>query len=251
MNDSKSDIFVFSADELGLLADQEKNNYRTADPWPHAVFDNFLPEPIAKTTLKNFPKPDYPMWLDWRNRDTHNQPKKQGIGHAANLEKASPYIHNVIFAFNSFPFLYFLERLTGIKHLLPDPYLNGGGIHQILSGGKLSIHTDFNHNNELGLYRRVNVLFYLNEDWQPHYNGALELWASDMGECRKSVPPIFNRMVVFETNKRSFHGHPKPLNVPENITRKSIALYYYTSQADPTELYDEITDWQQTDPKKI
>jgi hypothetical protein len=35
-------------------------------------------------------------------------------------------------------------------------------------------------------------------------------------------------MVMIETNEISFHGHPKKLNTPDGINRKSIAVYYYT-----------------------
>jgi Rps23 Pro-64 3,4-dihydroxylase Tpa1-like proline 4-hydroxylase len=127
-------------------------------------------------------------------------------------------------AFNSYPFINFLEELTGIPKLLPDPHFNGGGLHQILNGGKLAIHTDFNQLASLDLYRRLNVLLYLNENWKDEYNGNLELWDQTCSSCVKSVAPTFNKLVVFETNKRSFHGHPKPLNTPGSVTRKSIAL---------------------------
>ncbi len=239
-----NNLFTFSTPELEVLAQEKRPHYLSASPWPHAVFDDFLPETVAQNILEEFPSPDYPMWLDWKVRDPENQPKKQGIGHASNLELASPIIHNIIFAFNSFPFLNFLENLTAIEQLLPDPYLNGGGIQQVLNGGKLSVHTDFNRIESLGLYRRINILLYLNKDWQPEYNGELELWTPDLDQCAKSISPNFNRLVVFETNKKTFHGHPKPLNLPPNVTRKAVTLYYYTSHAADNKKYDQITDWQ-------
>ena len=231
---------------LELLGQQAHEKYLTATPFPHAIFDNFLTPKEANYILKDFPQPDSPIWLDWRQRDTVHQPKKQGIGHASRLEGVSPYILNALAAFNSYPFLNFLEKLTGITKLLPDPYFHGGGLHQILSGGKLAVHTDFNQLDAINLYRRINVLFYLNKDWKDDYNGALELWNTDMTQCEASIMPIFNRLVVFNTNKKSFHGHPKPLNTPERITRKSIALYYYTARPNEEENYDAITDWQET-----
>jgi hypothetical protein len=237
--------FAFSTPALETLADAHREAYAGAVPYPHVVLDDFLPAAYADTLLDVFPSPDSPIWLDWRKRDLEHHPRKQGIGHASRLEGVSPWLHNIIQAFNAYPFLNFLTRLTGIEKLLPDPYLHGGGVHQILPGGRLSVHTDFNDLASLDLYRRINVLLYLNKDWQPGFGGELELWDADMRACVRSVPPVFNRLVVFNTNKRSFHGHPAPLQAPEGMTRKSLALYYYTAQPAPEDQYDGQTDWRE------
>ena len=50
-----------------------------------------------------------------------------------------------------------------------------------------------------------------------------------MKNCIKKIPPLFNRMVVFSTTDFSNHGHPDPLTCPQNISRKSLALYYFSS----------------------
>lgn len=236
-------IFTFSDDELQNLADVKASEYLQAKPFPNAVFNDFLQAKVAERVLDVFPAPDDPIWLDWKKRDTTHQPKKLGIGHASRLEGVTPYLQNILFAFNSYPFLHFLEKLTGIEKLLPDPHFYGGGIHQTLSGGKLAIHTDFNHLHELDLYRRINVILFLNKNWKPEYGGNLELWDESKTKCEKIIEPLFNTLAVFETNKKTFHGHPEPLNTPMHITRKSLALYYYTSQPNPNENYDRKTDW--------
>lgn len=236
--------FVFDIEQLEQLALQYQTSYAEATPFKHIVIDDFLPENYAASVLRNFPDPSSEIWFDWRVRETIHQSRKQGVGHASRMAKLSPYIQNVLQAFNSYPFLNFLEKLTGIQKILPDPYFYGGGLHQILSGGKLAIHTDFNDHYRLNLYRCINVLFYLNKDWKKEYNGNLELWAKDLERCEKSVMPIYNRLVIFNTNKKSFHGHPLPLNTPDGITRKSLALYYYTALPNSNELYDGNTDWQ-------
>jgi hypothetical protein len=246
MSSNNTEPFVFSLDDLASRATELHQGYVSADPFPHVVIDEFLPPGWAEKILSVFPAKDSSVWLDWTQRDTTHQPKKQGIGDASRLTNVSPYLQSILFAFNSFPFLNFLEKLTGIGKLLPDPYFFGGGIQQILSGGKLSIHTDFNDLNSLDLYRRINVLQYLNKDWKPHYNGNLELWNPELTSCVKSIAPVFNRLVVFNTTKRSFHGHPQTLNTPEDVTRKSIALYYYTAKPSPDEIYNRFTDWRDT-----
>ena len=243
--------FAFDIKFLDEMGEENHNLYLSGQPYRHIVLENFLPEKIAEQALDDFPNPSSEIWMDWKTRDTVHQPKKQGIGHASRLTDVSPRLLNLLNSFNSYPFLNFLEKLTGIEKLLPDPYFHGGGLHQILNGGKLFVHTDFNDLKSLNLYRRINVLFYLNKDWKLEYNGELELWDKGCHECIKSISPIFNKLVVFETNKESFHGHPQPLNTPDDITRKSIALYYYTALPAPNCNYDGITDWQDTSNKTV
>lgn len=236
--------FVFRVGPLQSLAEELRSEYRSALPFPHVVIDDFLDAETAKMLLQAFPGPDAPVWLDWRERDRRHQPKKQGVGHAKRLDGVSPWLQNILGAFNSYPFLNFLETLTGIEKLLPDPHFHGGGIHQILSGGKLEVHADFNELSQLDLFRRVNVFLYLNKNWLPEYEGDLEFWDAEVTECKRRIAPLFNRMVIFNTDKHSFHGHPSPLNTPQHITRKSIALYYYTAKPSPHHRYDQQTDWR-------
>ena len=105
-------------------------------------------------------------------------------------------------------------------------------MHRIQPGGKLAVHVDFNKYKRLGLERRLNVLVYLNEDWQESYGGHFELWNKDMTESVVKILPIFNRMAMFSTTEISWHGHPDPLTCPEDRSRRSIALYYYTMGRD-------------------
>jgi len=139
---------------------------------------------------------------------------------------------------NSSTFLNFLESLTGIQGIIPDPHFNGGGLHQIERGGYLKIHVDFNRHKRLKLDRRLNLLLYLNRDWQEEYGGHLELWDRDMNRCHQRILPIFNRCVIFNTNDFSYHGHPDPITCPEGMTRKSLALYYYSNGRPADELQD-------------
>jgi Rps23 Pro-64 3,4-dihydroxylase Tpa1-like proline 4-hydroxylase len=93
------------------------------------------------------------------------------------------------------------------------------------------LHADANRHPKLGLYRRVNVLLYLNKDWRAEFGGQLELWDRELSRRVRCVLPSFNRCVVFNTDSTSFHGHPVPLTCPAGVTRKSLAFYYFTSQA--------------------
>ncbi len=91
--------------------------------------------------------------------------------------------------FNGLAFIDFLEELTGIRGLIPDTHFRGGAVHQVLPGGSLAIHADFNHDKYRKLDRRINVLLYFNKDWKDAYGGALELWDTKMKECRQRILP--------------------------------------------------------------
>lgn len=238
--------FLLDKDFGAAIAVHQAVEFASAVPFSHVVLDHFLPHKHAQFLARRFPVPEHPVWLDWRNRSPH-QYGKQGAGGSDNFHLLDPEFRFALNEFNSAYFLQFLERLTGMPGLLPDPYFTGGGMHQILRGGLLDIHTDFNDYLKLGIYRQLNVLIYLNEEWLPGYGGELELWngrPSAGGVCQKSIPPLFNRCVVFKTDKTSFHGHPKEWLAPEPITRRSLAFYYYTARKLEGFDYDRVTDFQ-------
>jgi hypothetical protein len=98
----------------------------------------------------------------------------------------------------------------------------------------LNIHADYTvHPHNRHWLRRVNLLLYLNSDWEPDYGGDLELWTADMKRCAKKVSPISNRVLIFTTDATSFHGHPDPMRCPEGVARRSLALYYFSPEVDP------------------
>lgn len=213
--------------------------YTTAQPYQHIVIDNFLPAALTEQILAAFPPA---------------KPTAEGSEYALNysgiqINKRQIYPHDTnafcreMFAFfNAAPFLQFLEGLTGITGLIPDPYFHGGGFHEISRGGKLGVHADFRIHEQLHLQRRLNVLIYLNHDWPESYGGNLEIWDQSMQKKCAEIAPLFNRCVVFNTDAKSYHGHPEPLTCPETRTRKSIALYYYTaSQGVYTEVPSDST----------
>jgi hypothetical protein len=103
-----------------------------------------------------------------------------------------------------------------------------------VAGGFLNIHADFTvHPRQRTWQRRVNLLLYLNETWQPEWGGDLELWSRDMQRCEEKIAPVGNRAVVFSTDPESYHGHPDPMRCPPGVARKSLALYYFTVEAAP------------------
>jgi hypothetical protein len=219
--DDRALTFRVDRKALMAIADERREAYASATPYAHTVMDDFLPEDVLENVLREFPDPNAGKWHQFESA----LEKKL----ASNDERTmGPATRHLLAELNSGTFIDFLERLTGIEGLVPDPHLVGGGLHQIVPGGHLKVHADFNKHPRLGLERRLNVLVYLNQDWQDEWGGAFELWKQDMSACEKKVLPYWNRCVVFSTTSTSYHGHPEPLACPEDRTRKSLALYYYT-----------------------
>jgi hypothetical protein len=197
-------------------------SYENAHPFPHIVIDDFLPPAVLQRCLKDFPKT---AGAEGSQFDRDQERFKTQY----NPDEMTTWTRNLFYTFNSRPFIQLLQNITGIKGLIPDPYFLGAGFHEIGQGGHLSVHADFNHHKPMDLERRINVLIYLNKDWKAEYGGSLELWNDGMRERIQKVTPEFNRCVIFNTTSESWHGNPDPVDHPKRITRKSIALYYYTS----------------------
>jgi 2-oxoglutarate-Fe(II)-dependent oxygenase superfamily protein len=201
--------------------------YAAADPFPHIAIDDFVSPEILNACLDYFPDAPDP---DSQTFDRNQERYKTSF----NPDYLPAQLRSFFYALNSQPFISFLENMTGVEGLIPDPYFLGGGFHETKQGGHLSVHADFNFHPKLKLERRLNLLIYLNKDWEDGFGGELELWDVDMKACVRRVVPAFNRCVVFSTNATSYHGHPAPVNHPQQKPRRSIALYYYTATWDGT-----------------
>jgi Rps23 Pro-64 3,4-dihydroxylase Tpa1-like proline 4-hydroxylase len=216
-----------------------KTQYATAYPYPHTVIDNFMNEQFLNRAVNHL---EYVDWGyddgDGDDLDSH-QVKKLYSPHKMGMWDNMPeHVTNLLNFLNSKEVLNYLEELTGIPDLIADPELYGGGVHRILSGGKLSVHADYNFHPLTKLHRRVNLLLYLNKDWKEEWGGDLQLWNKDMSMCVKKILPIFNRAVIFNITSDAYHGHHGPLKSPEGIDRLSFALYYFTKERPIEELTD-------------
>ena len=213
------------------------DRYVSAKPFPHIVLDNFFNEDVLKKIMDEFPDN-----LDKIGLDSDSDPQKRKFA-LNDFSKFGANTQNLLNFTNSLKFLNFINKISGIKEpLVSDPYFLGGGLHEIKNGGYLNIHSDFNKHHITNLDRRINVLIYLNPNWKKDYGGSLELWDRDIKKCVTKINPIFNRMVIFDTTDYSFHGNPDPINHPDKqVSRKSIALYYY-SNGRPKEEISGIKD---------
>mmetsp|Transcript_90691 Transcript_90691/g.210983 ORF Transcript_90691/g.210983 Transcript_90691/m.210983 type:complete len:410 (+) Transcript_90691:98-1327(+) len=239
----------FSHAELQRHAAHMRKPFKENEPFPNMVVDDFLPWPVFEKLDDEIPMLPVQVaavycavgwllcqldltwqWLKWTLPMTDKQELKAVESHMG------PAARLVMDRLRSASFLHFLEQVTGIPDLLPDPLLWGGGIHQTASSGYLGLHRDFQeHPVYRGLRRRVNVFLYLSAWEGEDLGGDLELWQVNMNSptmspklCRRKIRMKPNRAVIFEMSDSSFHGHPWPLRTAANQTRRSLALYYYT-----------------------
>lgn len=196
-------------------------SYESAKPFPHAVIDGAFPQDLIQASEAEFPPHDALFWQRFAN------PRENKVI-SADPSVMGKATWEILARFTTPDFISKIEAMTGIKGLDPDFY--GGGMHLVPPGGMLAIHTDFNQGPKG--YRRLNALLFLNSGWQAEWGGDLELWAIDKAFSTK-ISPVANRLVVFTTSERSFHGHPHPLSCPPGVSRKSIAVYYFTKDAPP------------------
>lgn len=219
----RAPLGVFDHSRYASLAIENRTKYVEAAPFPHIVIDDFLPVPLARALSAAFPAPDS---IEWVERDNENNRRR----FQDDETRVPVLLREMLREMNSRQFVLFLETLTGIEGLLPDPYFIGGGVHISGTGDFLKIHADFNWHHKLQAYRRVNALLYLSDDWQESWHGEVEFWDREMTGPVSKALPIFNRLVVFSTGEHSNHGQPTPNACPPGMLRKVLNLYYYTSQ---------------------
>jgi Rps23 Pro-64 3,4-dihydroxylase Tpa1-like proline 4-hydroxylase len=209
--------------------DEFRKQWNSKKPFRYLVVENFLIPHQAEAILANYPSVGHGIW----DRTTYINQKNK----FQQREFPSGSIFLGVFdELNSKEFLIEVEHITGIENLIPDEKLFGGGLHQSRTGAFLDVHVDYNIHPETKLHRRLNIIIYMNKDWSNEYGGHLQLWDMEKKEMIGNIAPDFNRMVMFETNEISFHGHPEPLKSPSEVTRKSIAAYYYTNTRPTNEI---------------
>lgn len=213
----------FDYDSVRAFGHALLSTYRNSNPFPHLVVDDCLSESVIRKVCASFP-----------SKGELEQCFEQGyLGYRTRC--ASPYmcdsyISRFFYSLNSAPMLQFLESLTGIKGLIPDPYFSNGGLIETRSGGFVEPQSNIGVHEILNLQPRVNMIIYLNEDWRDEYGGDLEMWGSGLSRCVKRISPSYNRCVIFNSEKNSYHGHPQALQTPLDVSRRSILVSYYTSE---------------------
>ncbi|MEO6064270.1 MAG: 2OG-Fe(II) oxygenase [Lysobacterales bacterium] len=207
--------------------------FTAARPFRHVVMDNFLDPAFAAELLAQFPA--------FERGDALNEAGKPGLKSTVErmrvLGGAYETLDDMV---RSAAFLELIGRITSIPNLLYDPHYFGGGTHENRSGQDLDPHIDFNRHPLEPWHRRLNLIVYLNREWQAEWGGNLELHSDPRADDDSvtSIAPLLNRCVIFETNEYSWHGFARIALPParSELSRKSIALYFYTRERPPEEL---------------
>ncbi len=220
--------------EVLRRADELHAEFRSAKPFPHVVIDDFLDAELCRGLVREFPAYDADTF--------RNEYGELGKAWHSAISHLGPAYSRLDQGLRSEAFLAFLSRISGVYDLLFDPSYFGGGTHENLQGMELDPHVDFNLHPSTSLHRRLNMLLYLNPVWDDAWGGALELhtnpWLHPALNEVKTVSPLFNRCVLFETSDRSFHGFRR-IDLPPDereTSRRSIAVYFYTKQRPPCPL---------------
>jgi Rps23 Pro-64 3,4-dihydroxylase Tpa1-like proline 4-hydroxylase len=209
----------------------EKTNSFNEVPFKHLVIDDFFPDNLAKTCLENFPSTENKQWDYCNDSDIEIKYRTAWVSEFDIPEG----IVDAVRILNSSLFLKAMSAVFSIPKVIPDPYFSGGGLNITKPGGLLDVHVDGNYHDATGLNRRLNAILYLNPNWQNSWGGEFGLYDENGDKCVKNFAPLFNRLIIFDSHDKSFHGLPNPLNFPEGEERKSIILYYYTKDKRPLE----------------
>lgn len=220
--------------------DVYKNEFASALPFRHVVIENFLAPAFAESLLAAFPAFE-------RGNSVGDNGQVGGKSTLDKVRQLGAAYQQLDDAIKSAEFLDAIGRVTGIDGLLYDPWYLGGGTHENRHGAALDSHVDFNYHPSERWHRRLNLIVYLNPEWEEAWGGCLELFRDPHVDARPSrlIPPTFNRCVIFETTEHSWHGF-NPIRLPaerEGETRRSIALYFYSKERPETEIAPRHTTY--------
>lgn len=207
--------------------DELAATFQQAQPFRHIVIDDFFDTGYCQRLLDDFP-------TFQRETAIAEHGAVGGKSTRENIRELGADYQALDDLIQSQAFLDLVGTITGIPDLKYDPNYFGGGTHENLSGQDLNPHIDFNYHPLTRQHRRLNLIVYLNHEWQREWGGCIDFhrdpYLPPSEDQIISVLPLFNRCVIFETNEYSWHGFER-IDLPEDasdVSRKSVALYYYT-----------------------
>ena len=226
--------------DVVAASERIRGEFLSASPFPHVVIDDFLDRAFIQALLEQFPAFEKGNAIG----DDGALGGKSTLARIRDVGAAYRRLDDVI---QSQAFLRAVGAFTGIDGLLYDPWYLGGGTHENRDGMSLDPHVDFNFHPSERWHRRLNLIVYLNPEWEQSWGGCLELFRDPQADARpsRSVAPVFNRCVIFETSERSWHAFDRiclPPGMPP-LSRKSIALYFYTKDRPVEETADRHTTY--------
>lgn len=207
-------------------------------PFKHILIENFLNDDIYKRIHDDFA-------FDSNNLNETNKLKNSWYKYENPLEvkytnnHIDTYPESIKDLFNELSKDIIINKcreIFDINDLQYDPHFHGAGLHVMPRYGRLNIHLDYEKHPVLNKQRRLNLILYINDEWDETWNGATELWDN---ECIIKSYPKKNSALLFVTNDNSWHGVPEIILCPENVYRKTIA-FYYLSELSASPDYEKI-----------
>lgn len=209
--------------DLAHPSSELKDIHATNNPVPYTIIDNFLPSEVFESIVKDLSNITQDHYTVFSVGDNYRKECRDFV--------EAPLLQTLSHSFQSSNFVHWLEKITGVEKLIPDPHLRGGGLARIPTGNKLGLHTDFNWNDQLQVNRKVNLILYLTPNWQSSWDGDLEFWNKENTECVTRIEPKANRLVFWNYESWLVHGHSNTLDTPEDVSRDNLIHFYYTSNA--------------------
>lgn len=229
MSFSQAQLKEFASYSCSKIFSAQMGRHFFNEPYKHLIIDNFFSKQLIDACLSKFPPLDNEGWEHANDTDIE---VKYRTCWKSEFDVPDGII-GAVRILNSSLFLNGISDLMGIPKIVPDPYFTGGGLNVTTRGGLLDVHVDGNYHDATGLNRRLNALVYLNPSWEADWGGEFGLYDETGTTCLKKIAPLHNRLVVFDSHDKSYHGLPDPINFPEGQQRRSIILYYYTKDPRP------------------
>ena len=205
----------------------------------HFIIDNLLGPTICKEIYNAFPLNGNGFF----NRDTFREKKST----SADLSKYDKLLSDITYAFQDNRVVDSVSKLIDFKKIEPDPLLYAGGLSMMFRDNFLNPHIDNSHDRERKRYRRLNLLYYVSPDWKVENGGNFELWDEERVN-QKTIVAAFDRLVVMETTKTSWHSVSRVL---EDRPRCCVSNYYFSEISPDTSQYFHVTSFSGRPEEKI
>ena len=197
----------------------------------HFVLDELLPGDVAQSIYESFPKDGNGFF----NRESFREKKRT----PAHLSQFAPILGEITYALQDPRTVDKVSKIVGMTALEPDPSLYAGGLSMMFEGDFLNPHIDNSHDGKRDRYRRLNLLYYVSPNWEKKNGGNFELWDEDR-RTPKTIVSQFNRLVVMETNKLSWHSVSP---VTTSSPRCCVSNYFFSKISPDSSDYFHVTSF--------
>ena len=227
-----SELVEKRLNKIGINFLREK--YEQSGLINHIIIDNLLPIEVASRL--NF---DFPKEKELNHLNALQENKFVGVY----FSEKQKLVQECLYAFQEQSILKIISQITNIKNLIGDPELYAGGVSSMSKGCFLNPHIDNSHDRNLENFRRLNLLYYVNQNWIPTEDGGeLVLYPKGIKNKEEKIHCKFNRLVIMRTDNKSIHGVKEILS--KTNRRKCISNYYFSKNSPLGKSYYHSTSFR-------